>query len=148
MVLRKFGFVADPTKTPLHNAANMLSTMPYWYYSTRPINSSCHNLCQHIPPPTNYKSLLGLGLNYIPTPRYTNCNNMTNFLERFRQDIYIKMFMAHQSTTMPRLYQRSDLAPPIHLINYNLQERTNNFIQQTQHLFQRRRCKSNLLPHQ
>jgi hypothetical protein len=148
MVYKHYGFVADPNKTTLHNAAIMMAAMPIWFYLTKPTNSACHNLCISNPPPNNYRALLGLGMKYIPTPRYTNSNNMIGWTDRFRQDMFTKMFLAHTDSSIPRLYVRSDWTPPIRLVNYNLQERVNNFIKKIFELFKKRKARSNMLPFQ
>ena len=147
MVFNKYGFVADPNLTTLHNAANMMSQMPFWYYMSKPTNLSCHNLCTDTQPPANFRALLGLGLKYIPKPRYTNSNIVTA-TERFRQDLYTKIFLAHTRSEIPRLFIRSDWTPPIRMVNYNLQLRVNNFIKQATNLFIKKATKSNMLPYQ
>jgi hypothetical protein len=126
----------------------MLGEMPIWYYFTKPSNSACHDLCTKLKPPANFRALLGLGLKYIPTPRYTNSNNMIGWTDRFRNDIFTKMFMAHTESTIPRLFVRSDWTPPIRLINYNLQYRVNNFVKRIFSIFKKKRVRSNMLPYQ
>jgi hypothetical protein len=149
MVRRQYGFVADPTKTRNHNAAIMMATTPFWYYCSKPTNSSCHNLCTTIPPPANYRALLGLSLKFIPKPRYTNAKSIISWSDRFRQDIFTKIFMAHCNNEVPRLYSRTpDWTPPIRMINYNLQLRVNNFLKRIYALFKKKRTRSNMLPHQ
>jgi hypothetical protein len=149
MVKTQYGYVADLTKTTNHNAAIMMATTPFWYYCTKPTNSSCHNLCTTTPPPANFRALLGLSLKFIPKPRYTNANNIIPWTDRFRQDIYTKIFMAHCDNKVPRLYIRNnDWAPPIRMVNYNLQLRVNNFIKRIFTLYKRKRTRSNMLPHQ
>ena len=147
MVFNKYGFVADPNLTTLHNAANMMSQMPFWYYMSKPTNLSCQNLCTNTQPPANFCALLGLGLKYIPKPRYTNSNIVTA-TERFRHDLYTKIFLAHTQSEIPRLFIRSDWTPPIRMVNYNLQLRVNNLIKQATNLFIKKATKSNMLPYQ
>jgi hypothetical protein len=148
MVYNKYGFVADPNKSKLHNAATMLACMPVWYYFTKPTNSACHNLCTEVQPPCNFRALLGLSLKFIPTPRYTNSSNLIQWTDRFRQDMFTKIFMAHTTNAIPRLFVRSDWSPPIKMVNYNLQLRVNNFIKRIFKTFTRKRARSNLLPFQ
>jgi hypothetical protein len=147
-IISKYGYVADPSKTALHNAAVMIATMPIWYYFCRPTNQSCHNLCTHTLPPRNYRALLGLGLKCIPKPRYTNSKQIWHFLDRFKRDMYIKIFLAHTSTEIPRLYIRSEWIPPIRMVNFNLQERANNFTNLLANKFTKKLTRSNMLPHQ
>jgi hypothetical protein len=148
MVYKHYGFIANPKKTTLHNASDMLAQMPLWFYLTKPTNSACHNLCNQLPPPPNYRALLGLGMKFIPVPRYTNSANLTGWTDRYRQDMFTKMFLAHQESTIPRLFIRSDWTPPIRMVNYNLQLRVNNFIKGIFKLFQHKRARSNMLPFQ
>jgi hypothetical protein len=126
----------------------MMAEMPFWYYTSRPTNSSCHNLCTTTQPPANYRALLGLGLKFIPKPRYTNSTTQHQSTDRFRRDIYTKIFMAHLTNEIPRLYTRTDFEPPLTMINYNLQIRVNNFITKLNSIFKKRRTRSNMLPHQ
>jgi hypothetical protein len=148
MVYQKYGFVADHTKSTLHNASIMLASMPTWYYFTKPTNSACHNLCTETQPPYNYRALLGLSLKFIPTPRYTNSRSLIEWTDRFRQDLFTKIFMAHTTSQIPRLFIRSDWVPPIRMVNYNLQLRVNNFIKKIHSTFIKKRSRSNMLPYQ
>jgi hypothetical protein len=121
--------------------------MPSWYYFSRPTNEACHNLCTDHQPPWNYRGLLGLGLTFIPKPRYTNYN-MTENTNRFRADMYTATFMAHHHRTTPRLFQRSNWTPPIQLINYGIRKRTENFITRIHGSFIKKKTRSNMLPFQ
>ena len=71
-ITQLFGFVADPTKTLLHNASSTLAHTPTWYYFSRPSHLAFHDFIQSKQPANNLRSLLGLGLKFIPTPRCTN----------------------------------------------------------------------------
>ena len=69
---QQFGFIADPNKTLLHNASSTLAHTPTWYYFSRPSHLAFHDFTRIKQPAKNVRSLLGLGLKFIPTPRYTN----------------------------------------------------------------------------
>ena len=71
-IKQQFGFVADPKKTLLHNASSTLATTPTWYYFSRPSHLAFHDFTQQKQPAKHLRSLLGLGLKFIPTPRRTN----------------------------------------------------------------------------
>jgi hypothetical protein len=86
-----YGFIANPNKSRLENAAIILSTMPSWYYFNKPHNTAFHDLTTTINTPTNLKSFLGLGLKFIPTPRYTT-HNITDTIKRFTKDIFCKVY--------------------------------------------------------
>ena len=71
-ITQQFGFVADPTKTLLHNASSTLAHTPTWYYLSRPSHLAFHDFARSKQPAKNLRLLLGLGLKFIPTPRCTN----------------------------------------------------------------------------
>jgi hypothetical protein len=146
--MHTYGFVADPTKTASHNASIYMQGMPFWFYLSRPTNSACHNLCVKQQPPANYRSLLGLGLKFIPKPKYTQSHEINKSLARLQRDLYVKIFMAHTPTLVPRLYISTDWVPPLRMVNYNLQERVNNFNRRVILQYSRRKTRSNMLPHQ
>jgi hypothetical protein len=126
----------------------MMTTMPFWHYISRPTNTACHNLCHTKQPPANYRALLGLGLKFIPKPRYTQSYEINKNLYRFQREMYVRIFMAHATNEIPRLYTKSEWEPPIRLINYNLQVRVNNFNKKIKQLFTKQQTKSNMLPYQ
>jgi hypothetical protein len=66
-----YGFAADPTKSNQHNARIALSLLPLWYYFNRPQQFSAHDLTKNHPPPHNFRSLLGMGFTFCPTPCHT-----------------------------------------------------------------------------
>jgi hypothetical protein len=69
-----YGFVADPTKSSLHNAAIGLSLLPIWYYLEHPQPFSTHEHTRRHPPPHNYCLLLGLGFTFCPSPTFSTAN--------------------------------------------------------------------------
>lgn len=120
--------------------------MPCWFYFSRPTNESCHNLCTGNPP-WNYRGLLGLGLTFIPKPRYTNYN-ITEWINRFRNDMYTSVFMAHMQNPVPRLFKRSEWCPPVGMINFGVRKRTKQFIGRITGTFVKKTTRSNMLPFQ
>jgi hypothetical protein len=143
-----YGFVADPTLSPRHNAAIQLSTMPEWLYFSRPSNLAFHNLCVQpstkVPAPL--RALLGLGLNFCIRPRYTSSSQDIQLL-RFRREFYVKTFFAgHPPLPPSKLFIASNWMPNNHEIPLDIRIRTNEFIQDVDSLFQRQRAPSNLLP--
>ena len=95
LVLNKFetayGFVADYRKTKRQNAALCLASMRSWYQFNRPKNLALHDLCTEIEPPQNLRSLMALGLKFLPAPRFTY-NNSTKTLKLFKRELYIKTY--------------------------------------------------------
>ena len=57
IIKQQFGFVADPTKTLLHNASSTLAHTPTWYYFSRPSHLSFHDFTR-IKQPTKISTLL------------------------------------------------------------------------------------------
>ena len=71
-LVAQFGFAGDPTLSIQHNASINLAKMPTWYYFSRPSNMAFHDFTKRHKPQKNLRSLLGLGLKFIPTPSLTN----------------------------------------------------------------------------
>ena len=72
---KQFGFIADPNITLLHNCSSTLANTPTWYYFSRPSHLAFHDFTQQKQPAKKLRSLLGLGLKFIPTPHRTNTWN-------------------------------------------------------------------------
>jgi len=83
--IRHFGFYSNHLRTPKHNATLHLADLPTWFYYQRPSNLAAHDLTRRmqIMPPLNFRSLLGLGLKFIPRPSYTNSRIIENTIKRF-----------------------------------------------------------------
>lgn len=132
--------------------------MPAWAYFTRPTNMAFHDLTTRLKPPKNLRSLLGLSLKFIPTPRSNVLWKQyeRDILPRFSRDLEIKTYMADkiddESTNEfnPRLYVRSTWKPPQHLFPFptELSNRLATFKSELHRLVRPRQCPSNLLPHQ
>jgi hypothetical protein len=96
--------------------------MPTWYYFSRPTHLAFHDFTLHKMPPKNLKSLLGLGLKFIPTP--TNTNNWskikTSGLERLKRSLRLRFYFANNPTNNtedktdydPKTYVPSSWSPP------------------------------------
>ena len=159
-ILKAFGFIADANKTVCHNAADYLAQMSPWAYFNRPTNMAFHDLTSKIKPPKNLCALLGLSLKFIPRPRYntpwTSYQHIT--LPRLNRDIHIKAYMAghldndedENNQFNARLYTRSDWNPPNHLFPFprELPRHLHAFQLFLQQAVIRKKCTSNLLPHQ
>ena len=72
ILIAQFGFIGNPTLSIRHNASITLAKMPSWYYFSRPSNMAFHDFAKRHKPQKNLRSLLGLGLKFIPTPSLTN----------------------------------------------------------------------------
>ena len=88
-----YGFVADLSLSVPHNVTNILSSMPLSLLYSLPSKLSCHNLCTTLQPPSGFKFLLGLGLNFcIADRRTTNHHATDTAIARFRKDFYTGIF--------------------------------------------------------
>ena len=130
--------------------------MPCWYYFSRPSHLAYHDFTRTIRAPRNIRSLLGLGLKFIPTPKLTNRWSHINPLPRFRRAIHLKFYFGGPTDNEetddeynPRMYLPSSWTPP-HWTRPPrvLEERLSNFDSALKKLFLARTGKTNLLPHQ
>ena len=85
-LVAQFGFAGDPTLSIQHNASINLAKMPTWYYFSRPSNMAFHDFTKRHKPQKNLRSLLGLGLKFIPTP------SLTNSWSRLKKSSYDRLF--------------------------------------------------------
>lgn len=130
--------------------------MPVWFYLNRPTNLSFHDFTTVLKPPQNLRRLLGLGLKFIPTPRYTQQGSSTDFknrtIGRFHRDLLLKSY--HGSAPMddgdynPRMYVKSKWTPPPWTIPKIIPYRFPAFDKAVQKTFRKRLGHSNLLPSQ
>ena len=131
--------------------------MPTWYYFSRPSNMAFHDFTKRHKPPKNLRSLLGLGLKFIPTP------SLTNSWSRLKESSYDRLFRSvhlrshfagkppSEGTTSydPKIYVHSTWTPPHWTIPpIALEERLSRFSSALNKLFKTRKGKTNLLPHQ
>ena len=153
---QQFGFVADPNKSLLHNASTTLTHTPTWYYFSRPSHLAFHDFTQNKQPAKNIRSLLGLGLKFIPTPRYTNTWKKLRELSmpKFTRAIHLRFHFAGTSTTQddtydPKLYVKSNWTPPHWTLPpVVMTKRLENFSNTLDKLFKKRIGKTNLLPYE
>ena len=155
-IKQQFGFVADPKKTLLHNASSTLATTPTWYYSSRPSHLAFHDFTQQKQPTKNLRSLLGLGLKFIPTSCRTN--TLTKLKEismpKLQRAIHLRFHFAGTASSPndtydPKMYVRSNWTPPYWTLPpVVLQERLDKFVTTLNKLFKRRMGKTNLLSYQ
>jgi hypothetical protein len=110
-----------------------------------------HDLCRSLKPPANWKSLLGLGLNFIPTTPHSS-TNLEKVEKRFRDDLYKRCEYAgtNDDSYDPAMYARSNRALRYSKIPPLLKQRITNFFTAMTKLYKKRKKKhrSNLQPHQ
>jgi hypothetical protein len=93
--------------------------MSTWDYFARPTNLAFHDLTPGKVMPTAAKSLLGLSMKFIPTPKYTT-HHMIPSLDQFQRNIIFKTYWIGDKSIKsltktdeaPKLYVRSKWAPP------------------------------------
>lgn len=150
-----FGVYSDPSHPRRLNLYKHVLSLPILFLSSRLGNSSCHNLCSTITPPTHFRSLLGLGLKFCPTPQYTTSPAQAeSALARFRIDFLTKVAFCHKrfepsnDWTPGQLYLRnpdwtgpksSDIPPEVY-------HRALAFESALRPMFRKRRVRRNLTP--
>ena len=126
----------------------MGGTSPGCYF-LKAMNNAFHDLTGGKLLPVTTQSLLGLGLKFIPIPRYApSAMDVASSFDRIERDIGLKTFFAghDRGKEIPKLRTKSTWRPPLppHQVDY----RINNFLKGLRVLFQRRAGKKNLTPRQ
>ena len=67
-VRESYGFLPDERRSAKNNVLVVLTTMEKWYYFFRPTNLAFHDLTTGKVAPRSLQLLLGLGVNFCPTP--------------------------------------------------------------------------------
>ena len=137
----------------IQNAAEVIGNTDPSYYFSQPSQLAFHNLTSSKVIPPIAKSLLGLGRNFIPTPKFTKCKKDMEGDEReFERSARLKAFFADQplDCNPPTLYINSTWEPKRGTYPRQVDVRLRHFWNRIRLLFKkRRRCsKSNLLPFQ
>ena len=129
--------------------------MSTYHYHNRPTHLAFHDLTTEAKLVPNLRSLLGLGLKFIPTPRYANNfkRMYTNSFERLRRSLHLKFHFAGAANDdtdyNPRIYIASAWTPPHWTFPAaQLTPRLDEFEARMKHLFKPRQGLPNLLPHQ
>jgi hypothetical protein len=112
-----------------------------------------HDLSTVLKPPKNLRSLLGLSLKFIPSPRmnvpWTAYEDHT--FARFDRELKVKVFMAdHEDdgTYNPDLYVKSRWTPPPWKVPLEITRRLHSFKEAVRKLVKTKQSPSNLLLHQ
>ena len=133
--------------------------MPTWYYFTRPINFAFHDCTLSATPPANLRSLLGLGLKFVPTPRFTtsptDLAKPDGTLEKFNRSFKLHVYFGstpidnENNDYNPKMYVKSHWTPPDWSIPTNLMRRHDAFSNDINRLFRKqKRGSANLMSHQ
>ena len=110
---------------------------------------SCHDLTTVHKPPSNFRSLLGLGLGFCPQPRYTTYDT-TELAARFQKKVYTRSFFAGKDNPDfdPKLYIPGHWTPPNHLVSPDLRFRVQTFLFRLRHRFRKKQTGTGLIPPQ
>ena len=136
--------------------------MTLFYYFNRPTNLAFHDLTSRLRPPQNLRSLLGLGLKFIPTPHKSTLSSVlhadTGAFARLQRSIDLRCFFVdsdHLDPSVPsenynpRMYINSDWSPPYSNVPRTLSRRIHHFEQVVTTEFRTKlKVKPNLLRHQ
>ena len=121
--------------------------MPTWYYFSRPSNMAFHDSTKRQKPQKNLRSLLGLGLKFIPTPSLTNCWSRLkqSSYDRLFRSVHLRFHFAGKppsegtTTYDPKIYVHSTWTPPHWTIPpIALEERLTRFSSALNKLFKTR----------
>ncbi len=118
------------TRMPAHNATLHLADLPAWFYYQRPANLLPHDLTRRmdILPPLNFRSLLGLGMKFIPRPRHTTSTILEKSFTRLCKDLFNRCVYADGDNEYdPYLYASSNHLPPEKLVPLELKRRIDSF---------------------
>lgn len=129
------------------NVLNQLLQMPVWLYFSRPFNLAFHNLTDNAMIPANIWSLLGLGLKFCFWEGKTIGKKAIDY-DRFRKDLYTRIFFAGEEREIPALFIRSKWEPPPSLVPDEAKAHLSWFIWKLKQEFIRQKDHSNLTVHQ
>lgn len=150
-----FGVYSDPSQPRWINLYKHVLSLPILFLSSRLANPACHNLCTTKIPPPHFRSLLGLGLKFCPTPSYTTSPYQLNsVLARFHIDFLTKVAFCHKrfdpnnQWTPGQLYLRSPdwTGPDRQHIPNEVHTRVSEFMKALRPMFRKRRVRRNLTP--
>jgi hypothetical protein len=135
--------------------------MSLFQYFNRPTNLAFHDLTTRLSPPQNLRSLLGLGLKFIPTPYKTTLlsqlHSEKGAFPRLQRTIDLKCFFIdsppldpNESSPdyNPRMYVKSPWKPPFSLVPRPLSQRLAQFESTISPHFRCKPIRQNLLRHQ
>ena len=105
-----YGFLPDERKLAKKNELVVLTTTEQWFYFFRPTNLAFHNLTIGKVAPRALQSLLGLGVNFCPTPLCPTII-IDKSMQKFERDFHIRSVFAGSEELIPlanpKIYVRS-----------------------------------------
>ena len=125
--------------------------MEKWFYFFRTTNLAFHNLTIGKVVSKALQSLMGIGVNFCPTPlRFTL--NIDKRMERFERDMHICSIFSGSEDLIPlanpTIYVRSKCKPPAWYIYLALKRRLQTFHKALEPKFPFRPVRHNLIPYQ
>ena len=106
---------SDERQTAKNNALIILTTTEKRFNFCRPTNLAFHNLTIGKVAPRALQLLLGLGVNFCPTPLRPTLN-IDNIMDRFERDLHIHSVFSGSEDLIPlakqKIYVRSKWKPP------------------------------------
>ena len=136
---KTYGFVSDYRKTKQHNSALYLASMRSWYYFDSPKNLAFHGIWPEIELPSNLRSLMGLGLKFVPSPWFTHNDSIKN-LKHFKRELYLKTYHSGADVNYDyksRMYLPSTWMPQWWRITNEILDESKNLRQQLSLCFKR-----------
>ena len=146
-----YGFLPNERMSAKQNALVILTTMEKWFYFFRPTNLAFHDLTIGKVAPRALQSLLGLGVNFCPTPLRPTLN-IEKSMQHFERDLHIRSVFAGSEDLLPlsnpKIYVRSKWTPPSRDHSLSLKRRLRTFRKALKPKFRFRPVRHNLLSHQ
>ena len=149
---KSYGFIANPHLTPLHNASIILQNMPIWHYFSRPSNLEMHDMTlPETKLPKCIRTVLGLGLQFCPTPKFLNRKPSHTFA-RLRKDFLTKVFFSgrpqvNEEVFEPKMHFSSEWEPKEWDIPNEVLDRLQSFNRGIKNALKQRKPRiPNLLP--
>jgi len=148
--------LANPLLSPRHNAHIRMGNMSVFDYFNRPTNKAFHDLTSSSKPPPNLRSLLGLGLGFIPTPFSTTSfrkleEDSSGGFAHLERSLQLRCFFTAvgqsdpaSNNWNPKLHVRSDWIPPDNFYPNILRRRYHQFKIRLRQLFRGRKSIPNL----
>ena len=151
MVRESYGLLPDERLSANQNALIILTTMEKWFYIYQSTNLAFHNFTIGKVAPKALQSLLGLGVDFCPTPLLSTLN-IDKRMERFEREMHICSIFAGSEDIIPlanpTIYVRSKYKPPAWYIYLALKRRLQTFRKALEPKFPFRPVRHNLLTHQ
>lgn len=140
--MEAYGLIADLSLSPARASAKAVGDTPTRAYFSRQSNLAFHDLTPGKIVPQQARTVLGLNLKFIPTPRRTTASTtIAEAIDRLDRDISLKTFFAGEEKKddddeyHPALYMKSEWRPPDVYIPATVTKRIQRFHQRLKRVF-------------